>query len=129
VLLIDLALMPFPTAVLAQAFRDGEGQRTAVVVHGISFKIAAMLFNVIWLHARRGHLLTANIAPTGVPAITGRFRLALIWFATGTLLGAIIPLLGVAVIAAFILYYWLPIAGELTGANDTATPTPADHCG
>jgi hypothetical protein len=31
----------------------------------------------------------------------------------GTLLGALLPALGVAVIAAFILYYWLPISGEL----------------
>ena len=45
--------------------------------------------------------------------IGGRFRLALAWIATGTLLGALLPPLGVAVIAAFIPYYWLPIAGEI----------------
>ena len=31
-----------------------------------------------------------------------RFRLALSWIATGTLLGALLPILGVVVIAAFI---------------------------
>ncbi|MFE9355048.1 hypothetical protein ACFYPB_12775 [Streptomyces olivaceoviridis] len=46
-------------------------------------------------------------------AIGRRFRLALIWLGTGTLLGALLPVLGVAVIGAFILYYWLPIAGEI----------------
>jgi hypothetical protein len=34
-----------------------------------------------------------------------RFRLAVVWIATGTLLGLVVPALGVAVIAAFIPYY------------------------
>jgi uncharacterized membrane protein len=112
-LMMDLALMPFTTAILAQAFRDGEGQRTAVVVHGISFEVAAILFNVIWRHARHARLLGDQIDPSGVRAIARRFAIALAWIAIGTLLGSVIPVLGVAVIGAFILYYWLPIAGEL----------------
>jgi hypothetical protein len=32
--------------------------------------------------------------------------------ATGALLGALLPALGVAVIVAFNAYYWLPIRGE-----------------
>lgn len=50
-------------------------------------------------------------------AISRRFRLALVWLATGILLGALVPVLGVAVIAAFILYFWLPIAGEIPAAK------------
>ena len=46
-------------------------------------------------------------------AIGRRFQLALGWIATGTLLGAVLPALGVAVIAAFVPYYWLPIRGEI----------------
>jgi hypothetical protein len=40
---------------------------------------------------------------------------------TGTLLGALFPPLGVIVIAAFVVYYWLPISGELGRAR----PQPA----
>jgi hypothetical protein len=36
----------------------------------------------------------------------------LAWLATGALLGAVLPVLGVVVIAAFNAYYWLPIRGE-----------------
>jgi TMEM175 potassium channel family protein len=39
------------------------------------------------------------------------------WIATGTLLGALLPSLGVAVIAAFIPFYWRPIPGEITGRS------------
>jgi hypothetical protein len=39
-------------------------------------------------------------------------QLALAWLATGALLGALLLVLGVAVIAAFNAFYWLPIRGE-----------------
>jgi uncharacterized membrane protein len=118
VLLMDIAFLPFAASVLAQAFRDGHGQRTAVVFHGIAFELAAILFNVIWWHARHDRrLLTTTIDSTGVTAISRRFQIALAWIATGTLLGALLPALGVGVIAAFIPYYWLPIAGEIAKAK------------
>jgi hypothetical protein len=36
----------------------------------------------------------------------------MVWLAAGALLGALLPVLGVAVIAAFNAYYWIPIRGE-----------------
>ena len=114
VLLMDIAFLPFAAGVLASAFRDGHGQRTAVVFHGLAFEVAAILFNLIWLHARRDRrLLVETIDAAGVRSITGRFRLALFWIGAGILLGALLPALGVAVIAAFIPYYWRPIRGEI----------------
>jgi TMEM175 potassium channel family protein len=117
-LLMDIAFLPFAASVLAEAFRDGHGQSTAVVFHGIAFELAAILFNIIWWHASRNRrLLTTTIDSAGVKAISRRFQLALAWIAIGTLLGAFVPALGVAVIAAFIPYYWLPIAGEIARAR------------
>ena len=114
VLLMDIAFLPFAASVLAEALRQGHGERTAVVLHGITFEIAAILFNVIWWHARHApRLLAPALDAAGAKAIARRFQLALGWIATGTLLGALIPALGVAVIAAFIPYYWLPIRGEI----------------
>ncbi|SCE43125.1 Uncharacterized membrane protein [Streptomyces sp. DvalAA-14] len=116
--LMDIAFLPFAASVLAEAFRDGHGRRTAVVLHGAAFELLAVLFNAIWWWARRDRwLLTATIDAAGVTAVTRRFRLALVWLATGTLLGALIPVLGVAVSGAFIVYYWLPIAGEISEAK------------
>jgi uncharacterized membrane protein len=113
-LLMDIAFLPFAAAVLANSFRDGQGERTAVVLHGLAFELAAALFNAIWWYARHDRRLLADtIGSAGVRAISRRFQLALAWLGTGTLLGALLPALGVAVIAAFILYYWLPISGEL----------------
>lgn len=114
VLLMDIAFLPFAASVLAEAFRDGHGQGAAVVLHGIVFEIAAILFNAIWAYARHDRrLLDPDIDDAGVMAVGRRFRLALGWIATGTLLGAFVPALGVAVIAAFIPFYWMPISGEI----------------
>src|SRR4051794_17262313 len=99
VLLMDIAFLPFAASVLAQALRQGEGERTAVVLHGVVFELAAILFNLIWWYARRNRrLLAASIDAAGAKAIARRFQLALGWIATGTLLGAWLPALGVTVI-------------------------------
>ena len=119
-LLMDIAFLPFAASVLAAAFRTGHGQRTAVVFHGMTFLLAAILFNVIWGYARHNHRLGTTLDAGGARAISRRFRLALVWIATGTLLGALLPVLGMAVIAAFIPYYWLPIHGVIAGATPTA---------
>jgi uncharacterized membrane protein len=117
-LLMDIAFLPFAAAVLAAAFRTGHGQRTAVVFHGLAFELAAILFNAIWDYTRHGHrLLGTTIDSVGARAISRRFRLALAWIATGTLLGGLLPVLGMAVIAAFIPFYWLPIRGEIASAK------------
>jgi len=60
VLLMEIAFLPFAASVLVQAFREGQGQRAAVVLHGIAFELAAILCNAIWEYARRHHRLLVN---------------------------------------------------------------------
>ncbi|MFC0033968.1 TMEM175 family protein [Micromonospora chaiyaphumensis] len=127
VLLMDIAFLPFAASVLSQAFRDGQGERVAVALHGLTFELAAVLFNIIWAYARRHpRLLVSTLDAAGAGAIGRRFRLALTWIAAGTLLGVLVPALGVAVIAAFIPFYWLPIRGETDRARPRrGRPGPA----
>ncbi|MFC4020831.1 TMEM175 family protein [Micromonospora sp. GCM10011542] len=112
-LLMAIAFLPFAASVLAAAFRHGHGQRTAVVFYGISLELAAVVFNAIWTYARRGNrLLDPAVDAAAGRALSRRFRLAPFWIAAGILLGALLPILGVAVITALIPFYWLPIRGE-----------------
>ena len=111
-LLMMVAFLPFTTSVLAGALRSGHGLRTAAVFYGIAFDATALTFNAIWQYARRHRLLSEALDPTGTTAISRRFQLALAWLTTGVLLGLLIPFLSVAVIAAFNVFYWLPIRGE-----------------
>ena len=111
-LLMIVAFLPFATSVLAGAIRSGHGLRTAVVLYGIAFDATALTFNAIWRYARRHQLLSKALDAAGATAIGRRFQLALAWLTTGAVLGLLIPFLGVAVIAAFNAFYWLPIRGE-----------------
>ncbi len=112
VLLMVVAFLPFATSVLAGSLDSGHGQRTAVVFYGIAFDATALTFNLVWQYARRHGLLSDTLDPAGATAIGRRFQLALAWLAAGALLGAVLPILGVAVIAAFNVFYWFPIRGE-----------------
>ena len=111
-LLMAVAFLPFATSVLAGSLRDGHDERTAVVFYGITFALTALAFNAVWHYARRHRLLSEALDSAGATAIGRRFQLALAWLATGAVLGAVLPVLGVAVIVAFNAYYWLPIRGE-----------------
>jgi uncharacterized membrane protein len=111
-LLMIVAFLPFATSVLAGALRSGDGLRTAAALYGIVFDATALTFTVIWQYARRHQLLSETLDPAGATAIGRRFQLALTWLTASTLLGLLIPFLGVAAIAAFNVFYWLPIRGE-----------------
>ena len=111
-LLMIVAFLPFTTSVLAGALRSGHSLRTAAVFYGIAFDATALTFNTVWRYARRHRLLSETLDPADATAIGRRFQLALAWLTTGVLLGLLIPVLGVTVIAAFNVFYWLPIRGE-----------------
>ena len=66
----------------------------------------------MWQYAAHNGLLNEALDSAGATAIGRRFQLALAWLATGAMLGAALPVLGVVVIAAFNAFYWLPIRGE-----------------
>lgn len=117
-LLMAVAFLPFATSVLARALHSGHGQRTAVIFYGIAFDTAALAFNAVWQYARRYKLLSEALDSAGARSIGRRLRLALTWLAVGTLLGALLPVLGVVVIAAFNAFYWLPIRGELPAPDE-----------
>ena len=104
--------MPFGTSVLAEALRSGHGERTPVGFYGIAFGVTAVTFNAVWQYARRRRLLSEALGHQGATAISRRFQFALAWLATGAALGVLLPVLGVAVIVAFNVFYWLPIPGE-----------------
>ena len=111
-LLMAVAFLPFSTSVLARAFRDGQGERTAVVFYGVAFWVTALTFNAVWQYASRYRLLSEILDSASATAIGRRFQLALAWLATGALVGLLLPVLGLVVIAAFNAFYWLPIRGE-----------------
>jgi uncharacterized membrane protein len=108
-LLLDVAFLPFPTAVMAHAFQNGAGEKVAVVFYGTTLVVGGVFFNAIWQYARWNHrLLGPHISAEEARAIGQRFLLGPILYGVGTALGAFSAEAGVAVFAFLILFYWLP---------------------
>ena len=108
-LLLLVALIPFTAGVLASALRNHEGERTAVVLYGAVLVAGGLPFNAIWEYARRGHrLLGDTITPAQAREISRRFLVGPLLYGAGTVLGAILPLLGIVAFALLIPFYWLP---------------------
>ena len=85
-LLLGVTLVPFPTALLAEHLR-GPDQRVAGVVYAGTFLVLALIFNLLWRHARRGGLVVRHVH---VDSITRQY-------AVGPLLYA--ATLGIAVVS------------------------------
>ncbi|MGW6281396.1 TMEM175 family protein [Kribbella sp. NPDC055071] len=108
-LLLLVVLIPFTAGVFASALRNGESERTAIVLYGVVLVAGGLPFNAIWEYARRGHrLLGPEITPAEARAMSRRFRFGPILYALGTILGAILPVLGIVAFALLIPFYWLP---------------------
>jgi uncharacterized membrane protein len=127
-LLMDVAFLPFTTAILASALHTEHGQRAAVVFYGAVFVVGSVFFNAIWEYARHRHqLLGSTIDQATALSVSKRFRLTPIIYLAGTLLGALIPAAGVAVFGTLILFNWLPLPNEKGGASLSSTTTSTDE--
>ena len=108
-LLMDVALLPFVTSVLARSLHNGDGERVAIAVYGLTLAVGGVFFNAIWWWAGRGHrLMGDHITPAEVQAIARRFRIGPALYALGALLGLAIPAAGLLFYTFLIIYYWLP---------------------
>jgi uncharacterized membrane protein len=87
-LLLNVAFLPFPTAVLAEAIATGEGPRPAVLLYGGSLVVGGVFFNAVWLYASWGHrLLGDHITPAEAAALRRRFLPGPVVYAVAALVG------------------------------------------
>lgn len=108
-LLLVVVFVPFATAVLASTFRTGDGQPVAVALYGLVMTGAGLLFNAIWRHAYRAGLMDAGVTDGGVRRMNRRILVGPLMYLIGAAAGYFLPVLGVVIFAALILFYWLPI--------------------
>ena len=73
-LLLDVAFMPYPTHVLANALISHRDETTAAVFYGTTLVVVGMFFNLTWFHAaNHRRLLQADAEPEVVRAMGRRF--------------------------------------------------------
>ena len=107
-LLLCIAFLPFPTAVMAEYLGE-PGQRTAVVLYGASFTVTAVFYYLLWSYSSRGRrLIDPSVNQRAIDAVERRYRLGAPIYLAGTLVGAIVPLAGMLVFLTLDLFYVLP---------------------
>jgi uncharacterized membrane protein len=73
-LLMGVTVVPFPTAMLSEHINQ-PGAQVAAGVYSGTFLVIAILFDVLWIYASRGHrLLSRGHNPEAVAAITRQYQ-------------------------------------------------------
>jgi len=88
-LLMDVAFLPFPTHVLAEALHTGHGTREAAVFYGIVLVIGGVFYNAVWWYASwdQRHL-GGHITPDEARALRLRWGMGPVLYLVGTVIGA-----------------------------------------
>ncbi len=109
-LLMCIAFVPFPTAVLAQYVRTGDA-RAAAVLYGATLTVTAVFFNAVWRYAATDRRLLAPAAPQeDVDDITRAYYFGPFVYGSSALLGLVSPRTSAAAYLAIAVFFALPLA-------------------
>jgi uncharacterized membrane protein len=109
VLLLLIAFLPFPTAVLA-GFIETEGARQAAALYGVTMVLIAIAFFSWWRYASFDRRLIAATAPQEeVDDITRAYTPGTILYAGALALAFVEPWASAAAYLALALFYALPL--------------------
>ncbi len=112
-LLLLVSFLPFPTRLMAQAIRDANAERTAVIFYGLTLIAVSLTITALWTAAVRDRrLLKPGIAEQEISAITR---------ATAPNLGLLLAATAVAIpfprVAAF-MYLVIAVIGVFRARPD-----------
>jgi uncharacterized membrane protein len=109
-LLMLIAFVPFPTAVLAEFIETG-GARSAAVLYGATLTLTAMTYFAWWRYASAGRRLIGDEVPDEVvDDITRAYTPGTLLYAGAALLAFLQPWVSAAAYLAIAVFYALPLA-------------------
>jgi uncharacterized membrane protein len=104
-LLMCIAFVPYPTAIVAEFIRGGD-REAAALFYGIALTVTAVFFNLLWRYAVSDNRLIAHDAdPKLVLGITRSFRPGVPLYAGATLVALVSPVASVTLFAAISLFF------------------------
>jgi uncharacterized membrane protein len=108
-LLLCIAFIPFPTALLAEYLRERAHETTAIFVYGATYTATALAFNALWLYAAYGaKLLRPGISAARIRTRTLRYLPGAPVYALTLPAALITPWLSLGMYAALAILYLTP---------------------
>ncbi|MEV6103707.1 TMEM175 family protein [Streptomyces sp. NPDC051940] len=105
-LLMTVAVMPWPAAMMAEYLRDGDSGRTAAVVYSGVMVLMAAAYTALWWHlTRTGHLFDDRVDTAAARRMRTRFALGSIGYPVTVGLAFVSAPLTLAVHGLLALYY------------------------
>jgi len=107
--LMFIAFLPFPTAVLAEAFHSRSGQDVATAFYAGTLTTIGILVTAMWWYAALNRdLLDDAVSPEQAKAIGMRFLIGPTGYGLATILAFVSPWLSIALFIALNLYFLWP---------------------
>jgi len=108
-LLMGIAFVPFPTAVVAQYVHAGHHQTEAALTYGCTFVVIAVFFNALWLYASRGmRLIDEHVSVSRVRSRTRRYLPGPLLYAIGLPFAFVSAWITLGLYAALALFWLIP---------------------
>ncbi|MDF5710524.1 MAG: TMEM175 family protein [Nostoc sp. S4] len=122
--LMLIAFLPFPTAVLAEAFHRGTDEPVAAAFYGGILTIIGIFVTAMWQYAARGHrLLGTHLTVKKARQISRRFLLGPIIYAIATVVALVVPWLAVLLYILLNLFYLWPRWGHRHAPSHIKDPS------
>ncbi len=120
-LLMCVAFIPFPTAVMAEHLTDEHERAVAVAFYCGSFTVTAVFYFLMWWHAAHNRrLIHTHVSDEAVSAITRAYAPGSLLYLTATLLSFVHVALSLALVVGLAVLYMLPKAGAHAAVKEAA---------
>jgi uncharacterized membrane protein len=109
-LLMCVAFLPFPTAVLATQLDNASGRLPATLLYGGTLTVTAVMFNILWLYASAGNrLIDRHVSDARLLLRTRRYVLGPVSYGLTLPLALISPWISLAIYVGLSILYLLPL--------------------
>jgi TMEM175 potassium channel family protein len=107
--LLVVALLPFPTRLITDALRTGEGQIVNVTTYGLTILAIRLLGSALDAYARNAHLYTPSDDDQELRGAHRRLLPAVIGYVIAIVIGLFFPAVAVALYFGMAVYLIVPI--------------------
>jgi uncharacterized membrane protein len=111
-LLLGIAFVPFPTAIVAEYIGTSDYRLEAALAYGATFVVIATFFDALWLYAATGRrLIDSHVSDARVQSRTRRYLPGPLYYAVPMLLAFINPWITLGLYAGLAAFWFLPYGG------------------